>query len=174
MNLELGPRFRWDDRPSCKAAGIYAYFINEPDQLGPISVPANGLLYIGMTNSSLDARCHFEHRHSGFSTFRRTLGAILKPKLQLRAMARAAGASRMNVLCYRFDPVGESRLTEWMRENLTYDYREVDANIAAVEKDEIRSACPPLNLTGWKNEQRAEIKRLRAACVTEANLASGS
>lgn len=174
MNLELGPRFRWDDRPSCKAAGIYAYFIDRPDQLRPISVPANGLMYIGMTASGLDARCHFDHVHSGFSTFRRSLGAILKGQLQLRAFPRAPGPSRTNVLCYRFDAEGESRLTEWMRVNLSYSYREIGDKIAAAENDAVRTECPPLNLTGWKNEQRAEIKRLRAACVIEAKLASGT
>ena len=170
MAFELGLKFRWDERPTSCAAGIYAYFIDRPDELPPISIPATGLLYIGMTESSLDARCHFEHPHSGFSTFRRSLGAILKDQLDLRAVPRAPGASRTNVLSYRFDPDGEKRLTEWMRDNLAYAYREIADNIVAAEKDEIISARPPLNLTGWKNEQRAEIKRLRAVCVAEANL----
>ena len=58
-----------------------------------------------------------------------------------------------------------------MRENLSYSYREITGNIAAAEKDAIMSACPPLNLKGWKNDQRGEIKRLRALCATEASLA---
>ena len=170
MTLRSDHRYRWDERPSNRAAGIYAYFIERPDELRPISVPADGLLYIGMTNSSLDARCHFEHVHSGFSTLRRSLGAILQNRLCLRAMPRAPGPSRTNVLCYRFDTDGESRLTEWMRENLNYSYREITNNVAAVEKDTIMSACPPLNLIGWENPQRAEIKRVRATCVAEAAL----
>jgi hypothetical protein len=170
MKLELGPRFRWDYRPSCNAAGIYAYFIDSPDQLRPISVPTNGLLYVGMTGTSLDARCHFDHQNSGFSTFRRSLGAILKGQLQLRAMPRAPGPSRTNLLCYRFDADGESRLTEWMRESLTYSYVEIgNDDVAMAEKDQIACMCPPLNLNGWTNDQRAEIKRLRAACVSEAS-----
>lgn len=171
MTFELGPKYRWDERPTSRAAGIYAYFIDRPDELRPIFVPANGLLYIGMTNSSLDARSHFEHPHSGFSTFRRSLGAILKSQLQLRALPRAPGASRSNVLNYRFEVEGEGRLTLWMRENLTYTYREIADNVAATEKANIVSECPPLNLTGWENEQRADIKRLRALCVVEASVA---
>lgn len=170
MAFEFGPRYRWDERPSSNAPGLYAYFIGRRDELRPISIPANGLLYIGMTESSLDARCHFEHVHSGFSTFRRSLGAILKGQLQLRASPRAPGSSRTNILNYRFDPDGERRLTEWMRENLSYSYREIADNVAVTERDEIRSACPPLNLTGWKNSQRAAIKGMRAACVAEAGL----
>lgn len=171
MTLRSRPRYRWDERPSTGQAGIYAYFIEHPDELRPISVPANGLLYIGMTDSGLDARCHFEHKNSGFSTFRRSLGAILKKKLQLRALPRSPGASRSNVLNYRFEAEGEERLTNWMRENLTYSYREVADNVAAAEKAEIMEECPPLNLIGWKNEDRSEIKRLRAFCAAEASLA---
>lgn len=171
MAFELQPRYGWDDRPSSDTSGIYAYFINTPDVLRPISVPPSDPLYIGMTGSSLDARCHFEHSHSGFSTLRRSLGAILKDRLRLRALPRGPGPSRTNVLCYRFDEDGENRLTAWMRENLNYSYREVTGNIAVVEKDAIVSACPPLNLKGWKNDQRGEIKRLRALCAAEASLA---
>lgn len=170
MTFHLGPRFRWDERPSSREAGIYAYFLESPDALRLISVAANGLLYIGMTESSLDARCHFDDPHSGFSTLRRSLGAILKDRLRLRALPRAPGPSRTNVLNYRFDADGEARLTHWMRENLTYSYRETTGNIAAAEKDAILSACPPLNLKGWKNDQRDEIKRLRAVCAAEASL----
>lgn len=172
MAPRSGHRYRWDERPSSRTAGIYAYFINSPDVLRPISVPASGPLYIGMTSSSLDARCHFEHRHSGFSTLRRSLGAILKGRLRFRSLPRAPGPSRTNVLCYRFDTEDEAQLTEWMRENLSYSYREITGNIAAAEKDAITSACPPLNLEGWKNDQRGEIKRLRAVCAAEASLSS--
>lgn len=171
MTFELGPKYRWDERPLSRAAGIYGYFLDRPDKLRSISVPPNGLLYIGMTDSSLDARCHFEHQHSGFSTFRRSLGAILKSELQLRALPRAPGASRSNVLNYRFEAEGERRLTEWMRENLIYSYCEIPDNVAAVEKTEIGSRCPPLNLTGWENKQRAAIKHLRAICAVEASVA---
>lgn len=174
MAFELGPRYGWNDRPSSNAPGIYGYFVNSPDVLGAISVPASGPLYIGMTDSSLDARCHFEHRHSGFSTLRRSLGAILKGRLRLRSLPRAPGPSRTNVLCYRFDTEGEAQLTEWMRENLSYSYREITGNIAAAEKDAIMSACPPLNLKGWKNGQRDMIKRLRALCAAEASLSRDS
>lgn len=171
MAFELGPRYRWDERPPSNAPGIYAYFPNSLDALGAISIPTSGPLYIGMTDSSLDARSHFEHAHSGFSTLRRSLGAILKDQLRLRALPRAPGRSRTNIINYRFDDDGEGRLTEWMRENLTYSYREITGNVAAAEKDAIRSAWPPLNLKDWKNDQRGEIKRLRALCATEASLA---
>ncbi|WP_454656225.1 GIY-YIG nuclease family protein [Bosea beijingensis] len=174
MTFELGPRFRYDERPPSRAAGIYAYFIDDLGALRPISVPPGTPLYIGMTESSLDARCHFEHTHSGFSTLRRSLGAILKDQLRLRALPRTPGPSRTNVLCYRFDTDGESRLTEWMSKNLDYSYREITGNIAMAEKDAIMSACPPLNLKGWKNDQGDEIKRLRALCAAEASLAGGS
>lgn len=87
---------------------------------------------------------------------------------RLRALPRAPGATRRNALCYWFDADGEARLTGWMREHLIYSYREMPDNIAAAEKDAIGINCPPLNLVGWANSQRSEIKRLRALCVAEA------
>lgn len=171
MRLRSQPRYRWEERPSNKTAGIYAYFIERADKFRSIALPADGLLYIGMTDSSLDARCHFEHAHSGFSTFRRSLGAILKLQLQLRALPRAHGPSRTNVLSYRFDADGEHRLTEWMRQNLNYANCEIAAEAAKIEREAIRVACPPLNLVGWQNPQRSEIRRLRALCVAEAKIA---
>jgi hypothetical protein len=37
-----------------------------------------------------------------------------------------------------------------------------------IENELIALLCPPLNLTGWENPARSEIKRLRKACASEA------
>jgi hypothetical protein len=121
-----------------------------------------------MTDSSLDARCHFNHAHSGFSTLRRSLGAFLKERLALRAVPRGPGPSPTNVRNYRFESDGETRLTEWMRENLLYAHVPLNQEIADTERDLIRSTEPPLNLTGWPNPQKELIQDRRRACVEEA------
>src|SRR5271157_4746566 len=83
--------------------GVYALFLKSPSALPGIEVSsADSPLYIGMTRSSLNLRDHFGHQHSGFSTLRRSLGAILKQQLKLRAIPRAKGSSRSNVTNYRF------------------------------------------------------------------------
>lgn len=151
--------------------GVYAYFLRKPDTLPGITTDESGILYVGMTEDGLDARNHVNHKHSGFSTLRRSLGAILKEDLNLRALPRSSGASKSNVRCYRFDEKGEAALTEWMRSNLLVAQAEVDGHVAAAEHELIIKLQPPLNLKGWPNPQAPNVKALRSACVREAERA---
>ncbi|MDP3263355.1 MAG: hypothetical protein U1E06_11955 [Tabrizicola sp.] len=75
------------------SSGIYALFL-ESGSLRGIEPSADGLLYIGKTGSSLTARNHFLHPSSGFSTLRRSLGAILKADLDLTAIPRSPASNR--------------------------------------------------------------------------------
>jgi hypothetical protein len=161
-------QYRWDELPQADGPGVYVYFLRDQDALPPIQVASSSILYVGMTASSLDSRCHFNHSHSGFSTFRRSLGAILKQTLDLKAQPRSSGRSSSNTQNFRFDEDGEAQLIEWMRDNLRYAHSAVDENVQAVEADLIRSLEPPLNLTGWKNPQKPLIQDLRRVCVREA------
>ena len=71
--------------PRVDGAGIYAFFLTDPALLHGIHIETSGPLYLGKTESSLDARNHFTHKHSGFSTLRRSLGAILKQHEMLKS-----------------------------------------------------------------------------------------
>jgi hypothetical protein len=153
---------------SVRAPGVYAILLASADALPLIEPGQNGLLYVGMTDASLEARSHFVHEHSGFSTFRRSLGALLKDRLKLFAIPRGPGNSRTNVTNYRFPDAGERALSEWMVSNLLIAQQVVTADLAVFEKDLIRLLEPPLNLTGWPNPQRSMLKRLRAQCAGEA------
>jgi hypothetical protein len=161
-------QYRWDELPQADSPGVYAYFLANESTLPAIQIGPAGLVYVGMTASSLDSRCHLNHSHSGFSTFRRSLGAILKRTLDLRAQPRSPGQSSSNTQNFRFEVDGEVRLTAWMRDNLRYSHIAVVENVEAVEADLIRSLEPPLNLKGWKNPQKRLIQELRRACVEEA------
>ena len=158
--------------PSLVAAinqpGIYAISLAPSSVLPGIMAGKDGLLYIGMTSATLDARSHFRHSHSGFSTFRRSLGALLKDELGLTAIPRGAGASASNFRNYRFSDIGEQALTGWMNRNLLMAQAAVAANVAELEMRLIAELKPPLNLTGWSNPQRATLKTLRAQCADEA------
>ena len=156
------------DLPAISGAGVYAICLTEPDGLAPITTGRYGLLYVGMTEQGLDARNHFHHEHSGFSTFRRSLGAILKSKLSLTAFPRSSGASDSNIKNYRFSDQGEKALSEWMNSHLVIGQTALAGDITAQEKELITLLEPPLNLTGWANPQRTLIKRLRAECAEEA------
>jgi hypothetical protein len=149
--------------------GVYAIFLKPRGQLLPIAPGADGLLYIGMTNDGLDARNHFTMQSSGFSTLRRSLGAILRRHLQLQPVPRAPGPSETNTRNYAFAIDGEAILSRWMRANLLVSVVPLPgANLEKLEADLIATLEPPLNLTGWDNPQRALIKKLRADCARMA------
>ncbi len=126
------------------------------------------VLYIGMTEDGLDVRNHFNSVHSGFSSPRRSFGALLKDKLALTAIQRGSGPSKTNFRCYRFSDEQEQQLSEWMRENLLGSQVQITENVAALERTLIKTLQPPLNLKGWHNPQRGFIKDRRALCAREA------
>jgi hypothetical protein len=152
-----------------ESPGVYAWFLDDPAVLPTISIAPQQPAYVGIT-SSLRERgddTHFSDTGTGFSTLRRSLGALLKDELDLVARPRGTGASKQNYTCYRFDSGGEQRLTGWMRAHLRVATAE-HVDPGAVETDLIAHACPPLNLNGWPNPYRAEIMALRKICVGEA------
>lgn len=149
--------------------GVYAWFLDDPGVLPGIPGLRVDPIYIGM---SLDLRqrgeeTHFSDDGTGFSTLRRSLGALLKQELGLRARPRGTGTNKQNYRCYRFDEAGDKRLTTWMREHLRVAVAEHhDPN--EIETELIRLAQPPLNLNRWSNPYRPLILTLRKACVAEA------
>lgn len=161
-----------DASPAVDSPGLYALLLAEGSQLSTLFISPTRLLYIGMTDMSLDVRNHFKHPTSGFSTLRRSLGALLKDKLTLQALPRAPGPSKTNPINYRFDAAGELRLTAWMRHHLTYGYAPIQHEIEKHEACLIRELEPPLNLKGWRNPQRRQIMALRAECRNEARQAT--
>ena len=105
-------------------------------------------------------RNHFALEHSGFSSPRRSLGALLKDKLSLRACRRAPGQSDSNWENYRFSDAGENAL-------ITVDERPLSMNHASLsgDKDDIEKAedqviarlQPPMNLNKWRNPQKKTV-----------------
>lgn len=74
------------------------------------------------------ARDHVGCDHSGGSTLRRSLGALLKDQLQprLSPKRRAPGDSPQNWRCYRFQDEGETALTRWMKDKLRTNFLPLD------------------------------------------------
>jgi len=164
----LGRQYRAEEIPAVDGAGIYAFHLTTPGAFSGVGIESAGIIYLGMTDSSLEVRNHFTHAHSGFSTLRRSLGALLKTSLALRAIRRGSGPSRTNVQNYRFRDADERRLTEWMTANLTYGFAAVGHGTRAVERALIAELRPPLNLTYWPNPQRRSLRALRNICRQEA------
>ena len=150
--------------------GLYVFFLNDVTKLHPdFEEPFEIVLYAGSSSDLADREfdTHFESGKSGFSTLRRSLGAILKEKLELTAYPRSPGSSKTNVRNYIFNDDGEERLTIWMITNLEVgvfpvkDYKDI-------EKRLINELKPLLNLTHWENPHRDYIKKLRKVCADEA------
>ncbi len=155
--------FRRGERRDGKS-GLYVILIDE-----------SRLLYVGMTSPKRrsSVRDHFDCDHSGGSTVRRSLGALLKEKLPpcLRAIRRSSGPSPTNWRNYRFQGEGEAALTQWMKQHLCTNFVELVGERKTVRRREIeviKRLMPPLNLTDWENSQGATIKRLRKLCTNEA------
>ncbi len=165
----LDNRFCPDDIPGHMDAGIYALFAGSPRCLPGVVQPQDGLLYIGQSGN-LAGRNHFRMESTGFSSPRRSLGALLKSELQLVAEPRSTGRSPVNYRNYRFGGEGETRLSKWMKQNLMCANCPLDSDVQGMEKQFIKKCEPPLNLTGWRNPQKGTIRNLRAVCREEAKL----
>ncbi|SEQ67592.1 hypothetical protein SAMN05518866_10285 [Sphingobium sp. YR768] len=100
------------DLPELHGAGLYAFYLNDAKSLAPIEPGEDGLVYIGMTKDDLHVRNHLLHQNSGFSTLRRSFGALLKIQLGLIAIPRGRGSSESNFRNYCFTPEGEQRLSQ--------------------------------------------------------------
>ncbi len=161
-------RYRWDEVPEVEGAAVYALFADAPGALLPVRLGPENLVYVGMAAHGQDARSHFLHEHSGLSTLRRSLGAILKEQLGLVAVPRSPGPSKANIVAYRFAGDGEAALTTWMQEHLRLSVEPVRDNIRIVERDLIARMKPPLCLSGWPNPQGRAIQIMRGACKLEA------
>jgi len=156
-------------------SGIYAIYLRHGSRLEGFPPGKDGLIYIGGT-SNLARReylNHFSSKQTGFSTLRRSLGAILKHELKLVAIPRSFGSSESNVRCYKFLPDGEDRLTMWMKTNLEVGNCVVHEDTKTIENQVIDTLEPVLNLTGWYNPYGKDIKALRKICADEARKSRG-
>jgi hypothetical protein len=149
---------------------VYALFVTPPDGLPVDDVPKTGLAYIGKSGNLAEREfgTHFSVGASGFSTLRRSVGALMKGPLELMAIPRGTGTSDTNYRNYRFTEEGEQRLSAWMRDHLEVGIAEIPGVYGRAEEELIAWLEPVLCLKGWPNPQAPAIKALRAACVVEA------
>lgn len=157
--------------PVLRGAGIYIFALRPEAILPGIEPGDRGLLYLGMTDQSLDVRNHFLHADSGRSTLRRSLGALLLDVLELEPIPRGQGRSDRDVTNYRFAGAGEARLTGWMGEKLLACQQQVSGDVRGQEKALIDALGPPLNLTDWPNPQKSVTDAARRRCRERARAA---
>jgi hypothetical protein len=162
--------------------GIYGFFLLKGClHIGVKNLQAaNGtLLYVGKTESSQkkrDAGEHLADGGTGHSTLRRSLGALLREELNLKPQPRGdTETSARRFTNFRFDDVGEERLTAWMKEHLSVGFCELTTDeLEAREKELIKSATPALNIDdNPESSYRADVKLARARCVGLARESAG-
>lgn len=157
--------------------GIYAFMLNEAGDLG-IFGSSGQIIYVGLSEKSLNSRDSKTHNMSGqtgWSSLRRSLGAILKTQLNLTAIKRDKNPTKIRPDKYKFDEEGEQRLTQWMAENLKLGYWTIETPLAlkVLRKEEelvILKTKPTLDLdsrTKKFNVLSVKLDNLRKICREE-------
>ncbi|MBE0418375.1 MAG: hypothetical protein IBX63_11480 [Coriobacteriia bacterium] len=162
------------DASAIASGGVYAWFVREPLRLADFELNSEDPVYVGRS-SNLAAREYANHLSStstGWSTLRRSLGALLKDELHLTAVPRGNGKTSSNFTNYRFEAQGEQRLTGWMLEHLEVGVCPVD-DPERVEAELLAQLSPVLNLKGSRNPLASKIRALRKTCADEARGGAG-
>lgn len=154
------------------ALGPYKLFLARGGSLAgtPLGdVPQGALLYIGKAEEGLRKRHDEQHlaEESGWSSFRRSVGAVLREELHFVAVPRRRAPHRSN---YSFRPDDESQITQWMLQTLSVSWTTSvpAADLKAEEKRLTRALRPVLNIThNPAGEYVPALRRLRAACCEE-------
>jgi len=114
---------------------------------------------------------HFISGSTGTSTIRRSLAALLAPKLALVSMPRTLDEEDNDRYDnYMLDRESEDKLTEWMRANFSAAFYEVAEDQAeATLKAMVQYSVPMFNFqNNPENKYGAEIKKYRKRLAEEA------
>jgi len=159
--------------------GYYAFFLKKGVELPqPFEVNEIRTLYVGIADTGgLYQRIHKNHLfsyNSSESSFRRSIGAILKDQLGLIAFPRSKKTEVIDkdLDQFRFINGGEERLTDWILENTRISAIEYNQKLGLLEWELIASLRPILNSNKWRNPLRNPFKwklqELKEICRNEA------
>ncbi|MGH8872879.1 MAG: GIY-YIG nuclease family protein [Acidimicrobiia bacterium] len=160
------------DSVTSRRHGVYALWLDDKAyrQLG-LGRGVGGVAYAGVAGGTggLAKRFREEWRppHSGRSSPRRTLGALLRRRLKLKPRPRPGGGGK-NFKYFGFGEDGEAALSAWIEAHALYACAEVNVDewIAVYRVEDIETALierlrPPLNMTKWRNPARGRISGAR-------------
>ena len=138
-----------------------------PSQVDIVST--GDIIYVGKTEKSQksrDANTHFKSGKTGSSTLRRSVGAILRNKLELKPIPRSQNEIKMRD--FKLIEESEKKLTKWMIENLSLSFYEVTEGkkyLKLLENQLIELLTPILNISKNKgNPFLRDLKELRRQC----------
>ena len=159
------------DNKSC----IYGFFVKNSKALKAYS-KSRKLLYVGITTRGLFQRDINEHLKSGKtpnSSFRRSIGAILKKDLNLQVMNRKLKNPKYDK--FKFTKESEIELTDWIMKNCHFGFWHSKEDLTKKELIYIESKIselyrPSLNLdakTKKYNKMAKQLSGLRKICSDE-------
>lgn len=156
------------------APGLYAVHGDALvwEELGLTSPGDARPLYVGKAEDSLagrDVGTHFKSGRTGSSTVRRSLAALLRVPLDLRAQPRNP-AKPDHFANFGLEPAGDERLTAWMCENLRLATWPSPAgtNLGMMESAVLGTLEPPLNIDKVRTVWRPQVQRAREHMADEA------
>jgi hypothetical protein len=144
---------RFSDKP-----GIYAvHFMGNAFPVLSLKPGFKEIMYIGKTESSQvarDANTHFVSGKSGSSTLRRSLGALMLEGGKLNPVPRSQNpGDEKRFTHFMFDDQSESRISNWMNNNLGLSFYEFTGSKNALdllETNLIQKVVPMFNID-YKN-----------------------
>lgn len=157
-----------------KFPGIYAFFyIGKKFPLLGDSVSKHQIIYIGKTESSQekrDVKTHFTTGKTGSSTVRKSIGSILCSIENLKPIPRNdSDYVKGRFSHFKFDNPSETKITNWMENNLAlsfYEYPSTKQEIEDLETEIINELVPILNISkNSKNAFKNTLQRLRKNCA---------
>ena len=157
----------------------YAVYVRSGQELTAHGILLSGLIYIGESKRR-ERRGPLQDQYSGSCSLRRTLGALLKEELGLRAVPSGNGRTERDFINYGFTDDDEMKLTDWIEQNLEVrplplgDDRGVTRSNRAPKRDAIRAMQPTLCITGWPNPYVTSLRALRRICANEARAAKAA
>lgn len=149
--------------------GLYCIRIKDKTKLPApfnklLTERSHNIIYIGIASTSLSSRfLNQELRANGHGTFFRSIGAVLGYR-----PTKGSLINKANKRNYKFSPVDETKIIEWINKNLVVNWVECDKEFDTIETDLLYKHRPLLNIA--KNPSAlAHLSKLRAECVRIAN-----
>ena len=152
--------------------GLYCWKLSEETNFnGFENIENNRVIYVGKAQKYIDDRFYNNHLNPirNFSTFRRSIGAVLKDELSLIALPRIDSNGNImynakNVYSnYRFNEDGELKINQWMIDNLEFGFIELDSGV-----DDIIKILEKRKRTDEEKEAKKEHKKYMLAKEKEA------
>lgn len=157
-------------------SGLYCFFLKPGVSLN-IFGSSNQPLYAGLSINlnGRELKQHLKSGATGCSSFRRSVGAILKVELNLFAKKRDKNGKKNRADKYKFDIDGEIRLTNWIMQNTELGYWTLYSKMTRPElkilENEIKKIIlPSLDLerdTKHLNPLAEQLDALRGICRLE-------